>query len=298
MHLLITGAGGLLGGRLARHLALHHRVDLLAHDHPPGLELDTRLCDLRIGDDTLERLLDEVAPELVIHCAAEARPAEFAREPEGARRLNVDAPARLARWCRRRDRRLVHFSSDTVYPGEGPVRAEDSPTGPVNAYGQSKLESERAVLRLLPEATVLRMSLLYGQPVRQGNSFSLWLLEKAHTGGPVPVFRDNLRQPLAVAQVCDVVGALIERPLPGICNLGGGDLLSREQFARRLFRHLGVAESLLQVHHQRDVDLPVPLPRNLEMDLGRLAAWWGRPLPGVDSGLAAEYPAVGGTPAL
>jgi dTDP-4-dehydrorhamnose reductase len=298
MHVLITGAGGLLGGRLARHLALHHRVDLLAHRSDPGLELDTRLCDLRSGDDTLERLLDEVAPELIIHCAAEARPAEFAREPEGARRLNVDAPARLARWCRRRDRRLIHFSSDTVYPGEGPVRAEDSPTGPANAYGHSKLESERAVLKHLPEATVLRMSLLYGQPVRQGNSFSVWLLEKARAGGPVPVFSDNLRQPLAVSQVCDVVGALIEHPLPGICNLGGGDLVSREQFARLLFRHTGVDESLLQVHRQQDVDLPVPLPRNLEMDLARLAAWWGQPLPGVESGLAAEYPASGGTPAL
>lgn len=290
MNLLITGAGGLLGGRLARHLAPAHSITLLAHRWDPGLELETRFLDLRSPGEDLERLLDEHSPELVIHCAAEARPAEFAREPLGARRLNVDAPETLARWCRRRDRRLIHFSSDTVYPGEGPRRRETGPTGPANAYGLSKLESERRVLAQLPGATVFRMSLLYGQPARQGHSFSGWLLERAKAGGPVPVFSDNLRNLLAVGQVCTVVEHLLEHPLEGLCNLGGAEVLSREQFARRLFRHLGLSEELLQVSRQAELRLEVPLPRNLELDLERLRDWLGRDLPGVDEGLEAEYP--------
>jgi dTDP-4-dehydrorhamnose reductase len=292
MDLLITGAGGLLGGRLARHLAPNHRIILLAHNNDPGLELETRRLDLRLGDDHLERLLDEVSPELIIHCAAEARPAEFSREPEGARRLNVEAPERLARWCRRRDRRLIHFSSDTVYPGDGPCRHEDSPTGPANAYGHSKLEAERRVLAQLPEATLFRMSLLYGPPVRQGHSFSSWLLARAQAGGPVPVFSDNLRNMLALGQACTVVARALHHPLPGICNLGGGECLSREQFARRLFRHLGLDEGLLQPSRQQDTPLEVPLPRDLQLDLERLESWLGQAMPGVEAGLEAEFPSL------
>ena len=290
MDLLITGAGGLLGGRLAQHLAERHRVTLLTHLSDPGLELESRPCDLRAGGDRLEVLLDELAPEVVIHCAAESRPAVFAEDPRSARLLNVDAPVRIATWCRRRDRRVIHFSSDTVYPGEGPARHEGGPTGPENAYGQSKLESERGVLKHLPHATVLRMSLLYGKPLARGNSFSGWLLERAAAGGPVPVFRDNLRRMLAVSQVCDVVEALLENPHQGIMNLGGGELLSREQFARRLFQHLGLDQGLLDVRSQREVHLAVPLPRDLEMNLECFQAWWGHPLPSVSDGLLREHP--------
>ncbi len=291
MRLLVTGAGGLLGGRLCRAWAEKHELCALVHTSPCKLDIDSRRLDLR-DTDAIPALLEEVQPEAVIHCAAEARPAEFAREPKGARLLNVDAPAAIAAWCRRRDRRLVHCSSDTVYPGEGPLRGEHSRTAPANAYGASKLASEQAVLQALPEAEVLRLSLLYGEPLSQGNSFSRWLIDRAQAGGPVPVFHDNLRNMLAVSQLEALIERLLEIPLGGVTNVGGREGLSREAFARRLFERLDLDPGLLRPGSQDDVELPVPLPRDLRMDLSRLEDYWDGEWPGVDAGLAAEYPAA------
>ncbi|OCK82136.1 NAD(P)-binding protein [Lepidopterella palustris CBS 459.81] len=172
---LITGASGLLGRQVAKafHIAGWKAVGTgLTRTHPPSIvKLDI------LNKDDIERLLDEVKPDVVIHCAANRSPDSCTSEPDAARALNVTASSVLASSTSSRGIFLLYISTDYVFsgrPGEAPYKTTSIPDPP-NVYGQTKLDGERAVLdaaskiagnakaKRLPVSTVvLRVPVLYG----------------------------------------------------------------------------------------------------------------------------------------
>lgn len=186
MRVLVTGATGFLGGRVARLLADGHRVTGLGRRlapeaavplHEAGVEVVRH--DLVAADDraALDRLLDE--HDAVVHCAAMST---LWGRWDDLRAANVDASARVARGCAERGLRLVHISSPSIYnrvvyesrrdrsgaearlgTADQPV-AETLPVGPRfdSDYARSKWLAERVVLAAHPNACVLRPRGLYG----------------------------------------------------------------------------------------------------------------------------------------
>jgi dTDP-4-dehydrorhamnose reductase len=296
MKLLITGASGLVGERLARDFSHNHHVLGVINSRQPQFACETRAIDFSRDARELVPLLDGFKPDAVIHCAAVSQPQLVARDPLRARAINVEAAWWLAGWCRKADRPLIAFSSDTVYPdaATSPAPAggfsENQSPAPVNAYGASKLEMEQSIFEHFPEALVLRSSLLWGHARDGQNSFSNWLLTKQQQGGDVPVFRDNLRHPLAVSQVKQILEKLFESWPSGLLNLGSRELISREAFARKLFTYLGLDTAQLKACDTADAALLEPVPLSLPLDLSRLATLVGGRLFMVEDALAEEYP--------
>lgn len=149
--------------------------------------------------------------------AANRFPDKVDKDPEGTRRLNIEASAALARLCAERSTLLVYISTDYVFsgkPGDAPYEAE-APTGPTNLYGQTKLDGEHAVLEEYKKAgkeglgVVLRVPVLYGKaetPSESAINVLLDTVKKAEGEGP-PIKMDHwsLRYPTNtedVARVC------------------------------------------------------------------------------------------------
>jgi len=118
----------------------------------------------------IERVLDNVKPDIVVHCAANRYPDSCTANPNAARRINVEASRALAKATTSRGVFLVYISTDYVFsgkPGEAPYKPESFPSPP-NVYGQTKLEGEKAVLEVATqtgaknEVVVLRVPVLYG----------------------------------------------------------------------------------------------------------------------------------------
>jgi dTDP-4-dehydrorhamnose reductase len=157
MKILVTGGAGYLGAEVARQaIAAGH--DVLAtrlHAAPPHgrpLRLDLR------DDDAVQRAVMKHGPELVVHTAY--RQADEALEGDVVR-----ATRNVALASHRVGARLVHLSTDLVFDGEeGAPYDEDAEPGPVSAYGRAKLDAERLVRQLHPDALIVRTSLLYGLP--------------------------------------------------------------------------------------------------------------------------------------
>jgi dTDP-4-dehydrorhamnose reductase len=300
VRIFITGISGFVGSRLAEAWSGGHELAGCSRARPESLQAEHMAIDLAEEPRRLEDLLEACRPDWVLHAAAVSQPQAFVRDPARARRVNVEAGHWLARWCRRHDRGLLAFSSDTVYPDAALRQApaggwsEETPCDPVHAYGRSKAEAEAAILAELPSALLLRSSLLWGRARPGQNSFSRWLLARAEEDPPVPVFRDNRRHLLAAGALPAILAALIGRAEAGAAprgplNLGSGDYLSREDFARRLFRHLGMDEDLLRPLDSATAELAEPVARELPLDLSRLRALLGE-LPRTDEALPREYP--------
>lgn len=145
MKILVTGPRGFVGARI---------MQVLEAVPAPSLREAT--------EDDLRRLVDEVEPEVVIHTAAISDIGACAADPEASYRANVALPVMLART----GVKPVLFSTDQVYSGctgEGPYREED--VAPANLYARHKLEMERRVLDINPDAVLLRATWMYDMPM-------------------------------------------------------------------------------------------------------------------------------------
>lgn len=180
-HILITGATGLLGRPVLRAFSAQPgwRVTGTAFRRTrPGLE---RIDLTQI--ETIAPTLDRLAPDVIIHAAAERHPDVSERDPAGTQRLNVHATAAIAQWAAAHRAFLVYLSSDYVFDGTHPPYRPVDATHPLSAYGQSKLDGEHAVLGADGDAAILRVPLLYGE-VESLSESSLTVLAEAMLAAP------------------------------------------------------------------------------------------------------------------
>ncbi|MFD9408538.1 dTDP-4-dehydrorhamnose reductase [Streptomyces sp. NPDC059989] len=179
---LVTGAAGMLG------------QDVLAVLKDAGIEtVGLGRADLDLTDPAAVRAAVE-GMDIVVNCAAwtDVDGAETAEEAATA--VNGTGVRVLAGACAAAGARLLHLSTDYVLPGDAsePYR-EDAETGPVNAYGRSKLVGERAVAELLPrDGYVVRTAWLYGE---HGTNFVATMLKLAAQRDTLEVVDDQIGQP-------------------------------------------------------------------------------------------------------
>ncbi len=111
--------------------------------------------------DATARLIDQLGIKTLINTAAYTAVDQAESEPEAAYRLNAELPKAIAKACKLTDTKLLHISTDYVFDGEKPIdeyyTPQDTPN-PINIYGQTKLDGERAVLDANDAASIIRTS--------------------------------------------------------------------------------------------------------------------------------------------
>ncbi len=156
--ILVTGGSGFIGGHLVEALCSRgERVRCLVRRKLNDAGAEVVLGDLVSGAG-VEEALEGV--DLVMHLAGVTK----ALRVEDYYLGNVHATEKLALAVAARGIRMVHVSSlAAVGPSlDGTPVGEDDEARPVTHYGKSKLEGERIVRRLLPDAVIVRPPVVYG----------------------------------------------------------------------------------------------------------------------------------------
>ena len=244
MRLLLTGADGQLGRALAPRLA--ERGDVFGTTLL-GVE-GTRSLDLS-DSAALRATLEELRPTLIFNAAAYTAVDRAESEPELARAINAAAPGVMADWAAANDAALVHFSTDYVFDGrKGAPYIESDATSPLNVYGESKLEGERAVAASGCRQVTLRTSWVYAS---RGENFVLKMLELARDRESLNVVSDQVGRPtwadnLARYAIAAVDAGLLDDPSPESSLLHAADAGAHSwfEFARLIFE-TAVSLSLL-----------------------------------------------------
>jgi len=223
-------------GQVARELAAHTGVTCLGRDQ---VDLgDPMACAARIR---------EMGPDAVINAAAYTA-VDRAEENEAlATVVNGEAPGAMAAVCADLDIPFVSISTDYVFDGSGvaPFRLDD-PSGPLGAYGRSKLAGEQAIIRAGgPEGAwaVLRTSWVVSA---HGNNFVRTMLRLGRERDGLNVVADQIGGPTCardIAAACiRMAQSLVSEPEKrGVYHFSGAPDVSWADFAREIFAQAGIA---------------------------------------------------------
>lgn len=291
MKTLILGGNGQVGFELQRALST------LGACAAPG----RRSLDL-LDADAVARLLDETRPDLIANAAAwtAVDAAETARGE--AFRLNAELPAQLAEYCAARSARLVHYSSDYVYPGGGDTAwRESSETGPLSAYGESKLAGDEAVLDSSADALIFRTSWVYSA---RGHNFMKTMLRLARERDALSVVGDQIGAPTPARLIADVTLLAVKRQVegrlaPGVYHLAPHGETSWHGFAQAIFRHAAALGESLRVGPDAVTSIPTEgyptparRPLNSRLSLEKIEHALGITLPDWESQLRLTLAAL------
>ena len=232
--ILVTGASGYLGRELLAQARAAGRDVTGTHLTNATADVPLDVCDRGAVEDLMARL----SPRVVVHTA-------YLQGGDRMREVNVDGAAHVAAAAARHGARLIHLSTDFVFDGElaRPYR-EDDPPGPVNGYGVSKLDGERAVLETHGDALVVRTSLIYG--AAEPGPAERMVLDALAGRADVAFFEDELRSPVACDDLAAALLELAGLPQRGVLHLAGPDPVSRLEFARLIAAHHGADPSRLR----------------------------------------------------
>lgn len=99
----------------------------------------------------------------IANCVAFSNVDAAEQENREAFKLNTVAPENLAQLSVEIGAQLIHVSTDYVFDGENTMPYKESDkTNPINAYGRTKLEGEKRVLKIAPNSLIIRTSSLFG----------------------------------------------------------------------------------------------------------------------------------------
>ena len=200
MKVLLTGGTGQVGAALKEALA------------PLGAVLAPRRDGMDLASpDSILRVVRSFRPELIVNAGAFTAVDLAESQPGIAATVNADAPAILAEEAKRLGAAIVQLSTDYVFDGTkaAPYVETDAPA-PLNAYGRTKLEGEKAVAASGARHLILRTSWVYAA---KGKNFLNTILRLAAERDELRVVDDQRGAPTSAGAIAEAVASLLEKDL-------------------------------------------------------------------------------------
>jgi dTDP-4-dehydrorhamnose reductase len=276
--ILVTGTEGQVVGALFEK----------THDRPDVEMVTIGLPDLDFtATAKIAPAIEALAPDVVLSVAAYTAVDAAESDEATAFLVNATAVGEIGRAAAALGVPVVHLSTDYVFSGDKPTPyVETDPTGPLSAYGRTKLAGEEALAAATANHAILRTAWVYSP---FGKNFVRTMLRLAETRDRVGVVDDQIGNPTSALDIADgllkVADDLVasnDPALRGRFHMTGGGTASWADFATEIFRltaSLGGRSVAVDRIPTSAYPTPAVRPRNSRLDCSRLEAVHGVRLP-------------------
>ena len=246
MNFFVTGVGGQLGHDVMNELLKrgHEGVGSDIQETYSGVADGSAVTKapyvaLDITDkEAVEKVITEVNPDAVIHCAAwtAVDMAEDDDKVAKVRAINAGGTQNIADVCKKLDCKMTYISTDYVFDGQGtePWQPDCKDYKPLNVYGQTKLEGELAVSQTLEKYFIVRIAWVFGL---NGKNFIKTMLNVGKTHDTVRVVKDQIGTPTYTYDLARLLVDMNETEKYGYYHATNeGGYISWYDFACEIFR--------------------------------------------------------------
>ena len=305
MKVFVTGVAGQLGHDVMNELAGrgYEGVGSDLKEEYSGIKDGTPVetmpyVPMDITDPaSVEKVLSEVKPDVVVHCAAWTAVdlAEDEDKKDKVRAINVDGTKYIAGMCKKLDCKMIYLSTDYVFDGQGetPWDPDCKDYKPLNVYGETKLDGELAVAETLEKYFIVRIAWVFG---KNGKNFIKTMLNVGKTHDTLTVVNDQIGTPTYTFDLARLLVDMLETEKYGYYHATNeGGYISWYDFTKEIFRqavemgHTEYSEERLTVKPVTTAEYGVSKaarPFNSRLDKSKLAANGFTPLPTWQDALA------------
>nr|WP_076776990.1 dTDP-4-dehydrorhamnose reductase [Lachnoclostridium phocaeense] len=305
MKVFVTGVAGQLGHDVMNELAGrgYEGVGSDIKEEYSGIKDGTPVesmpyVPMDITDQaSVEKVLTEVKPDVVVHCAAWTAVdlAEDEDKKEKVHAINVDGTKYIAQVCKKLDCKMIYLSTDYVFDGQGetPWDPDCKDYKPLNVYGETKLAGELAVSETLEKYFIVRIAWVFG---KNGKNFIKTMLNVGKTHDTLTVVDDQIGTPTYTFDLARLLVDMLETDKYGYYHATNeGGYISWYDFTKEIFRqavemgHTEYSEDRLTVKPVTTAEYGVSKaarPFNSRLDKSKLAANGFTPLPTWQDALA------------
>lgn len=305
MKVFVTGVAGQLGHDVMNELAGrgYEGIGSDIKEEYSGIKDGTPVesmpyVPMDITDQaSVEKVLTEVKPDVVVHCAAWTAVdlAEDEDKKEKVHAINVDGTKYIAQVCKKLDCKMIYLSTDYVFDGQGetPWDPDCKDYKPLNVYGETKLAGELAVSETLEKYFIVRIAWVFG---KNGKNFIKTMLNVGKTHDTLTVVDDQIGTPTYTFDLARLLVDMLETEKYGYYHATNeGGYISWYDFTKEIFRqavemgHTEYSEDRLTVKPVTTAEYGVSKaarPFNSRLDKSKLAANGFTPLPTWQDALA------------
>jgi len=263
--ILVTGSNGLLGQKITDLALADKTIELIAtsrgeNRHP--IKSGYRYVDVDILDkQKLRETIAEYRPDVVINTAAMTNVDACENDPEGCRKLNVEAVETLIELCESDDIHLIHLSTDFIFDGAAGPYAEDAEPHPLSRYGHSKWDAEKRIEQSTCKWAILRTILVYGVVADMSRSnIVLWAKGALEKGQPLNVVNDQWRMPTLAEDLAEACLLAAAQKAEGIFHISGEDFFAIHELVGAVADFWGLDKSLIREISSSTLSQAAPRP--------------------------------------
>ena len=289
MKVFVTGVGGQLGHDVMNELAKRGYEGVGSDIAPeysgtqdgsavttmPYVQMDIT------NAAAVETVLNEVKPDVVIHCAAwtAVDMAEDDDKVEKVRAINAGGTQNIATVCKALDCKMVYISTDYVFDGQGtePWKPDCKDYKPLNVYGQTKLEGELAVANTLDKYFIVRIAWVFGV---NGKNFIKTMLTIGKKFETIRVVNDQIGTPTYTLDLSVLLVDMVETEKYGYYHATNeGGYISWYDFTCEIFKQAGYTTNVVPVTTEEYGLSKAARPFNSRLDKSKLVEAGFTPMP-------------------
>ena len=286
MNILLFGKTGQVGWELQRSLApLGNVIALDVHSK--------EYCGDFSNPEGIAQTVRSIKPDVIVNAAAHTAVDKAESEPEFAQLLNTTSVESIAKEAAKIGAWVVHYSTDYVFPGNGETPwQETDATNPLNVYGQTKLDGEKALQAHCPKHLIFRTSWVYAG---KGNNFAKTMLRLAKERTELSVINDQVGAPTGAELLADctahAIRVAVNKPeVAGLYHLVASNMTTWYDYAALVFeeaRSAGIELAIEKLNPVPTSAYPTPArrPHNSRLNTEKFQHNFGLVLPSWEVGV-------------